>query len=65
MCSKMSDWWSRILKVYDKNIFKISEHFIKVEFPFSVPKEISSADSNEADYLSHSHLKIKLDLMVS
>lgn len=29
----------RILKVYDKSIFNISEHFIKVEFPFSVPKD--------------------------
>lgn len=30
---------SRILKVYDKSIFNISGHFIKVEFPFSVPKD--------------------------
>ena len=29
---------SRILKVYDKNIFKISEHFIKVEFPIFCTK---------------------------
>ena len=63
LVEQLGSGMSRILKVYDKNIFKISEHFIKVEFPFSVPKEISSADSNEADYLSHSHLKIKLDLM--
>src|SRR5574344_2762708 len=27
---------SRILKVYDKDIFHISDHFIKVVFPFSV-----------------------------
>ena len=25
---------SRILKAYDKSVFKISEHFIKVVFPF-------------------------------
>ena len=30
---------SRILKVYDKSIFHISEHFIKIEFPFSLPKQ--------------------------
>lgn len=30
---------SRILKEYDKNIFDISEHFIKVEFPFSLSKD--------------------------
>ncbi len=63
LAEQLGSGMSRILKMYDKSIFNISEHFIKVEFPFSVPKEISSADSNESDYLSHSHLKIKLDLM--
>lgn len=63
LVEQLGSGMSRILKMYDKSIFNISEHFIKVEFPFSVPKEISSADSNEADYLSHSHLKIKLDSM--
>ena len=40
---------SRILKEYDKSIFHISEHFIKVEFPFSLPKEtiiIANGDDN-------------------
>ena len=32
-------------------------------FPFSVPKEIAHAENSESDYLSHSHLKVKLDLM--
>ena len=63
LVEQLGSGMSRILKVYDKNIFNISEHFIKVEFPFSVPKEVSPANNNEADYLSHSHLKIKLDLM--
>lgn len=43
---------SRILKVYDKSIFQISEHFIKVEFPFSVPKEediIANGNDNGND----------------
>ena len=43
---------SRILKVYVKSIFNISEHFIKVEFPFSVPKDISSADDNNVSNVS-------------
>lgn len=30
---------SRILKVYDKSIFHISEHFIKVEIPFSTEQK--------------------------
>ena len=32
-------------------------------FPFSVPKEIAHAENSESDYLGHSHLKVKLDLM--
>lgn len=63
LVEQLGSGMSRILKVYDKNIFKISEHFIKVEFPFSVPKEIAHAENSESDYLSHSHLKVKLDLM--
>lgn len=31
---------SRILKVYDKSIFHITDHFIKVEFPFAVSKTV-------------------------
>ena len=38
---------SRILKVYNKNIFKISEHFIKVEFPFSVPLNLLSTNNGD------------------
>lgn len=63
LVEQLGSGMSRILKVYDKNIFKISEHFIKVEFPFSVPKEIAHVENSESDYLSHSHLKVKLDLM--
>ena len=40
--------WTK-LKEYDKNIFHISEHFIKVEFPFSLPKDniiIANGDDN-------------------
>lgn len=39
LVEQLGSGMSRILKVYDKSIFNISEHFIKVEFPFSVPKE--------------------------
>ena len=36
LVEQLGSGMSRILKVYNKDIFKISEHFIKVEFPFSV-----------------------------
>lgn len=38
LVEQLGSGMSRILKVYDKSIFNISEHFIKVEFPFFVPK---------------------------
>lgn len=38
LVEQLDSGMSRILKMYDKSIFDISEHFIKVEFPFSVPK---------------------------
>ena len=47
LVEQLGSGMSRILKVYDKNIFKISEHFIKVEFPFSVPKDIAIDDNNK------------------
>ena len=31
----------------NKNIFKISEHFIKVEFPFSVPLNLLSTNNGD------------------
>ena len=46
LVEQLGSGMSRILKVYDKNIFNISEHFIKVEFPLSVSKEMSSTDNN-------------------
>lgn len=39
LVEQLGSGMSRILKEYDKSIFHISEHFIKVEFPFSLPKE--------------------------
>ena len=47
LVEQLGSGMSRILKVYDKNIFKISEHFIKVEFPFSILKDMSSNDDNK------------------
>lgn len=38
LVEQLGSGMSRILKVYDKSIFNISEHFIKVEFPFPVQK---------------------------
>lgn len=34
LVEQLGSGMSRILKVYDKSVFKISEHFIKVVFPF-------------------------------
>lgn len=42
LVEQLGSGMSRILRVYNKNIFNISEHFIKVEFPFSLPKDISN-----------------------
>lgn len=47
LVEQLGSGMSRILKVYDKSIFNISEHFIKVEIPFSVSKDISSTDNNK------------------
>lgn len=49
LVEQLGSGMSRILKEYDKSIFYISEHFIKVEFPFSLPKEtiiIANGDDN-------------------
>ena len=40
---------SRILKAYDESVFEISEHFIKVIFPFSTGKENVSIDKSSGD----------------
>ena len=39
LVEQLGSGMSRILKEYDKSIFHISEHFIKVEFPFSLQKK--------------------------
>lgn len=38
LVEQLGSGMSRILKAYDKNIYEISEHFIKVIFPFSSEK---------------------------
>lgn len=45
LVEQLGSGMSRILKVYNKNIFKISKHFIKVEFPFSVPLNLLSTNN--------------------
>ena len=48
LVEQLGSGMSRILKEYDKSIFHISEHFIKVEFPFSLPKDnIIIANGND------------------
>jgi len=49
LVEQLGSGMSRILRFYDKNIFEISEHFVKVVFPFSVQKEtvnIAIGDDN-------------------
>ena len=47
LAEQLGSGMSRILKVYNKNIFKIYEHFIKVEFPFSVPLNLLSPNNGD------------------
>ncbi len=47
--TQLGSGMSRILRFYDKSIFNISDHFIKVVFPFLMPKgnrNIASGDNN-------------------
>lgn len=49
LVEQLGSGMSRILKEYDKNIFDISENFIKVELPFSLSKDniiIANDDDN-------------------
>lgn len=39
LVEQLGSGMGRILRFYDKGIFEISDYFIKVVFPFSVPKE--------------------------
>lgn len=39
LVEQLGSGMSRILQFYDKSIFEISDHFIKVIFPFSLPYE--------------------------
>lgn len=49
LVEQLGSGMSRILKEYDKSIFHISEHFIKVEFPILLPQDniiIANGDDN-------------------
>ena len=46
LVEQLGSGMSRILKYYDKDIFIISDHFIKVVFPFSIKNTI---DGREED----------------
>lgn len=49
LVEQLGSGMSRILRFYDKSIFEISDHFIKVVFPFLMPKgnrNIASGDNN-------------------
>lgn len=40
LVEQLGSGMSRILKVYDKSVFHITDHFIKVEFPFAVSEDV-------------------------
>lgn len=61
LVEQLGSGMSRILKVYEKNIFHISEHFIKVELPFSLPQDpniIASGDDNGNENGNDDELKV-------
>lgn len=43
LVEQLGSGMSRILQVYEQNIFQISEHFIKVVFPFSWTEETENS----------------------
>ncbi len=47
LVEQLGSGMSRILKVYDRSIFQISEHFIKVEIPFTLLKEEGITDNGD------------------
>lgn len=47
LVEQLGSGMSRILRFYDKSIFEISEHFIKVIFPFSEPGKTQESEKNE------------------
>ena len=49
LVEQLGSGMSGILKAYDESIFEISEHFIKVIFPFSVEKGNVPADKWSGD----------------
>ena len=54
LVEQLGSGMSRILKFYDRSIFEISDHFIKVIFPFSMPNEkqnIANGDENKVLHL--------------
>ncbi len=51
LVEQLGSGMSRILKSYDKNIFHITDHFIKVEFPFAIPEAVPIiASGNDNGY---------------
>lgn len=49
LVEQLGSGMSRILDAYDKTVFEISEHFIKVVFPFSCVEQKKNTDMKELD----------------
>lgn len=64
LVEQLGSGMSRILKDYDKSVFKISEHFIKVIFPFSkdaIDTDIESATDNATDATNGAIIRLTKD----
>ena len=67
LVEQLGSGMSRILRYYDKSIFEISEHFIKVIFLFSLLDEgenIANGDNNGDNMCSHERLSRDVELVL-
>lgn len=62
LVEQLGSGMSRILQIYEQNIFQISEHFIKVVFPFSWTDEMENKVNGNGDD-NGDDIKVLLTLM--
>lgn len=61
LVEQLGSGMSRILKYYDRNIFKISDHFIKVTFPYSL-STVSNTDFKDIENVTEDENDIVNDI---
>ena len=62
LVEQLGSGMSRILKAYPKDIFKISEHFIKVVFPFTEMQQTQTVTNGDINNDSEKVLEILIPL---